>query len=316
MFGDFLRGQWGKGLVVLVVLGLFGQVRMGFEAELTREMREGKLLTPSLGMEQREMLDQKGFAAAFGSVRPVWAAMKSLGSTKYHVAGEWDELEEAYGEIVVLDPRNYNYWDVGSWHLAYNASSASLEDVGLPPLQRRALFRDYIEKGSAFLDRGIEANPEEWRLYVLKARLWSSQFRILDYPLVVDTLREALKVEGIPAGERASMERMVFYSLLRIPERRQEAWDVGVRLMRKGESRRFPSLMNGVFVLGLDPTIVKGGEVWGVDEVYGGEREAYKNLRNYWRGREEGVPTRGLERLLRKMEVELGVREDSRLFQD
>lgn len=316
MLRNFLRGQWGKGLVVLVVLALFGQWRLGYESRLSGEMREGKLLAPSLGMADRGMLDQKGFAAAFGSVRPVWAAMKALGAARYHVEGDWEALEESYDEIVVLDPRNVSYWDVGSWHLAYNASSASLDDVGLPPLQRRALFRDYIEKGSAFLDRGIAANPDEWRLYVLKARLWSSEFRILDYPLVVDTLRDALEVEGTPASDRDSMKRMIFYSLLRIPERRQEAYDVGVRLMAEGRRQRFPSLMNGVFVLGLDPTIAKGDRVLGMVEIYGGEREAYKNLRNYWRGRGEGTPTRGLERLLRGMEVELGVTEDSRLFRD
>jgi len=289
---SFFSRIWVQVLVVFVVLIVFGALRMRFEEGLTRDLRDKKLLAPKLGMTERGMLDQKGFAAAFGSVRPVWAAMKSLGATGYHSEADWISLEEAYNEIVVLDPRNVNYWDVGSWHLAYNASSSSLDNESLPPLKREVLFRRYIEKGSAFLDRGIEANPEEWRLPVLKARLWSSEFRIENYPLVVDTLVKAL---------------------LTIPERRQEAYEMGYELWKEGRRQHFPSLMNGFFVLQLDPDLDLKERV-SLKQIYGDEVSAYKSLRNYWKRQAEGTPMKGLENVMRDMEERLGVRADSRLF--
>lgn len=308
-----MANKWLNTLVVILVLLAFGWVRMGYEQKLTVEMREQKLLPASMSLDSRAELKQKGLAATFGSLRPTLAAIMSVTATQYHFSRDWGKLEKQYRDIVLLDPGNVNYWDIGSWHIGTNASVSSKENLSYPPIERQLLFDEYLNRGSAFLDQGIEMNPEEWRLPLLKARMWNNPHLKPNYPLVVSTLRKALTYPGVPQRDRDRMERMVFYALFQIPGESQEAYDQAYKLWQAGDKQHFPSVLSRLYILQNNPS-VKIQKRLSLQELYGDKKNAYKNLRNFWIGKSESDVTYGVESTLRALEDELGVRNDMRIF--
>lgn len=291
-----------KLIVVLVTLSLIGWLRMPVEQQITNQLKAAHILTPSFDMESRASLSQKGFVASFGSLRPTMAAFTVLASASHHSRSEWAALEDDFESAVLLDPYNEYYWDLGAWHMAYNAATSSKDNAELAPLTREKLFKEYIQKGSNFYDRGIAANPQSWNLRKEKARLWSSPHRIEDFPLVAETLEDALEVEGLPAHQRRRFRSDLFYTLLRIPERVNDAYELGREIYDEGPSSRFPSLLNGLCALQQHPRMDVDKPLT-LPQLYGSRQLAVKYLSNYLSDRDEHKPRYGVVEVLERLKA-------------
>jgi hypothetical protein len=70
------------------------------------------------------------------------------------------------------------FWDMASWHMAYNASVAAREDKNQP---REALRikaeREYWKVGEDFLLRGIQNNPDHALLYDRLGMVYRDKFK-------------------------------------------------------------------------------------------------------------------------------------------
>ena len=291
-----------KLVVVIASLAVVGWVRVPIEQRITGELEAEHILTPSFDMESRASLSQKGFVASFGSLRPTMAAFTVLASATHHSRSEWSELEDDFETAVLLDPYNEYYWDLGAWHMAYNAAASSKENSELPPLTRDKLFKEYILKGSDFYDRGIAANPKSWNLRKEKARLWSSPHRIEDFPLVAETIESALEIEEIPDHQRRRFRSDLFYTLLRIPARANDAYRLGRELYDEGASSRFPSLLNGLCALQEHPR-VEVSDPLTLAQLYGSRQLAIKYLSIYLNDRDEHKPRYGVAELLDRLKL-------------
>lgn len=289
-----------KFLVVLVVLVFFGWLRMPFEQRLSQQLTDAHLLSPSFDRESRASLSQKGFVASFGSLRPMLAAFTALSTTNYHGKSDWEGLEEAIDTTVLLDPYNAYYWDLGAWHLAYNASTSCLENEELPPLRRRWLFEDYINKGDQLYVRGIAANPDAVHLRLERARLWSSSHKIEDYPKVAQILEKTLSECPLSLRQHQRVRADLFYTLLRIPERANEAYILGRKLYEESSKNHFPSLINGLCALQMHPK-VKVDDPLNMSQLYGSRADAIKHLGNYLSDNDSHKPRYGVQDLLDRM---------------
>ena len=297
-----LGGNLRNGLVVVMVLAVTGWLRMPYEHGLSSELVEARLLTPAFDREARAGLSQKGFVASFGSLRPTLAALSAISTTRYHGRQDWEGLEEALETTVLLDPYNPHYWDLGGWHLAYNASSSYQEDEALPPLTRRKLFRDWIMKGDHFYERGIQANPQNLKLRQERARMWASGYKIQNFAKVVEILEGALRDVEMGEPQRWKVKRDLFYTLLRLPERRQEAYELAREIFVSADGRRYPSLVNGLCALQLDPrVVVKEGERLSMMRLYGDRRMAQRWIENYLKDSDTNKPRVRMEGMLRRL---------------
>lgn len=286
-------------VVVLAVLACVGAVRMPLEHALSNELREKQILAPSFDLEARAGLSQKGFVVSFGSLRPTLAALYALSGSNHHRRSDWEAIEDTYETVVLLDPYNEYYWDLGGWHLAYNAASSSREDSSIPPLQRQRLADSYVQKGERFYDRGILANPQSYDLRMAKARLWSRPTVEPDYTKVADTLAQALDELELPHRLEQRVQRNLFYALLRVPERVQEAYQLGRELYRLPENR-VPSLLNGLCALQMHPR-VEVAEALSLEELYGSRENARKLLENYYGVEDAYKPMYGVRELLESL---------------
>jgi len=289
-----------KFLVVLAVLTFFGWVRMPFEQRLSQQLTEAQLLSPSFDRESRASLSQKGFVASFGSLRPMLAAFTALSTTNYHGKSDWEGLEKAIDTTVLLDPYNAYYWDLGAWHLAYNASTSSLENDALAPLHAKQLFEDYISKGDQLYVRGIAANPDDVQLRLERARLWSSSHKIEDYPRVAKILEKTLSECPLSLSQRQRIRADLFYTLLRISERANEAYALGRELYEESSENHFPSLLNGLCALQMHPR-VKVDNPLSLSQLYGSRADAIKHLGNYLNDNDGHKPRYGVQDLLDRM---------------
>ena len=55
--------------------------------------------------------------------------------------------------------------------------------------------------------------------------------------------------------KRKMMERMVLYTLARIPGKSQEAYDQAYQLWSEGDSQHYPSVLSRLFILQNNPSV-------------------------------------------------------------
>jgi hypothetical protein len=94
---------------------------------------------------------------------------------------EWFRMAEYIGLCTTLQPRSPVFWDIGGWHLAYNASVDAMQDKIAQPneLRRLKASRYWIDRGLDVYQRGIANNPTDWKLMSSTAGLY--QQRLKDY---------------------------------------------------------------------------------------------------------------------------------------
>jgi len=240
-------------IVIISVLAISGQILMPHEQKLSEELLENQLIPQRLDLESRLAL----------------------------------KLEEKFQDIVMLDPHNPYYWDQASWHLISNASSDNLNNEEIPFLTRYKLYQEYIDKGEAIIAKGIELNPNSRSINKLSPKHYSSKFRRPNYAKAVDEYARVAQMEGFKEGDRLFMLRARVYSLNKLPERHQEAYDSALKLFHENPRNHLPALLTTVFV-GQNHPLNK------VDKKY--------------------TSRYGIETTLRQLENELRVKQDKRLF--
>ncbi len=93
----------------------------------------------------------------------------------------WYKLREAIELSVVLQPHSISFWDLGGWHMAWNASYAESTNPKYPnKAMRIKLQREWIQAGKSFLEEGIKNNPDNYELYF---RLGWLVYQKLEAPL-------------------------------------------------------------------------------------------------------------------------------------
>src|SRR4029077_18798032 len=151
---------------------------------------------------------------------------------------EWGRVLLLFRQVTTLQPRAILFWDMAAWHMAWNASTAALNDSTQP---RQALrikaAREYFQLGKDFLERGIKNNPERPELYEAMARLYRDKYK--------DHARSAeffAKSAGQP-GASSYAKRVAAYELAQCKGREWEAYHRLYELYWAGEDERLPTLV-------------------------------------------------------------------------
>jgi hypothetical protein len=226
--------------VVAVILGLlvFGWSRVPMEHALSETQRRMHFHTVNFNLDLREQMSQLGFVAALSGFRSLVADALFL---QAHVAWErteWGRVLLLFRQITALQPRALLFWDMAAWHMAWNASTAALNDPSQPRLALRIKgHRDYLKLGKDFLERGIENNPERPHLYEALARLYRDKYG--DHEHAAEFFAKAASLPGAPGYEK----RFAAYELAQCAGREREAYGQLRALYDSGEKERLPTLL-------------------------------------------------------------------------
>jgi len=281
-----------KILVVIVVIAVFGALRLVPEQRFTLNLRESGLLSPPIDIELREKIGQNSAVVALGGLRTLVAAMWNLRAQGFFERRDWFELEKAYETITTLAPRTVYYWDTGAWHIGYNASADYKEEQGLPPLRRRQKELGAIERGIAMFEQGIRNNPDSSQLPTRLGILYTDRFKILDFPKAAELFKQA-----VDNGARPFVERAHLAALARIPERTEDTLALA-RKLHADDRNRVPTL-NAIRER--------------IDECFESEEKAWKDLRLHYDRNLEQFPQNGVEKALRWLQERIEVPESERL---
>jgi len=156
----------------------------------------------------REKLGQGLVLAALGGFRGLAANAMMLQAHRAWEEQQWVRVRSALEMTTLLQPRVALFWDLASWHLAWNAAVAAERFSGQANETRRRIeARKWVEAGRELLERGTRAVPEKALLFQRLGDLYWQ--RLADYQAAATCYREALTKGDAPPY----LERFVGYAL-------------------------------------------------------------------------------------------------------
>lgn len=228
-------GFWA---LIIGALLLFGFARLPVEKSLDASQRGARLRTAVLDIGLREQIGQLSYAAALSGFRSLVAAFLWI---EAHTAWEqtaWGRMAGLFQSVTSLQPRSIIYWDLSSWHMAWNAAIAARDNPKEPSefLRLRA-EREYHRLGREFLEQGIANNPDS---YVLRERLGILlRDKFGDHCGAAEAFTEAASMDGAPPY----LKRMAAYELAECKGREREAYDRLRGIYAMGEKEHFPRVI-------------------------------------------------------------------------
>lgn len=181
-------------LLACAVLIVWGLVKVPWETQMERRLKLVRFgAMTSISGEMRDQLGQGLALAALGGFRGLAANFLWLKVTDAWENREWVRLR-GYAEMAVtLQPRVAFFWELGGWHMAWNASIAEENNLKEPNEHRRKMqAHQWLEAGKIFLKRGTQAVPDSLEIWMKLGDLeWQ---RSKDYRAAFKYYKEAAKL--------------------------------------------------------------------------------------------------------------------------
>jgi hypothetical protein len=224
---------------VTAILLAFGAVRWPIEARLNREYRAAFFHGAELNLPLRQQIGQLGFLAALSGFRSAVADYLWIQAHMDWMQTEWGKMLVLFDNVTALQPRNIMFWEMSSWHMAYNASVAAINDPKQPRYALRLRNQHaYFLIGKDLLERGIANNPDRYNLYEALGTL--ERDKLHDYCAAAVQYKKAGEFPNSPTYE----VRFAAYALSYCPGHEREAYDELVRLYKMGEKEWLPTLLS------------------------------------------------------------------------
>ncbi len=165
MNGLPLRLRLRRAFLVALILGIWAPFKIMWEQDITRQQDMLRYHGVTMTRQLRDELGQGLSIGVLSGMRSVVADLVWLQVTQAWEDEEWFRMGGLINLCTSLQPRASTFWDIGGWHLAWNASIGALMDRKEPnDLKRLKASQFWIQKGLEIYKRGIENNPEYWRL--------------------------------------------------------------------------------------------------------------------------------------------------------
>ena len=166
-----------KLLVAILLFGI-GLALLPVENVIRNERLQLKYGGARVTFELREAIGQNLAIALLAGMRGVVADFLWLQSHTFWEKKEWLRQYRNIEVVVTLQPQSVLFWDLGHWHMVWNIGYGARSD---PKNRTQAegikREREWHEKGRAFLERGIENNPNRYDLYFLMGFLYYEKLR-------------------------------------------------------------------------------------------------------------------------------------------
>lgn len=223
----------------LVLLLLAGAALLPLQLIAARSAEEAHFRKADIDIGLRERIGQSGFLAALSGFRSPLAAILWIEAHTAWENTEWGRMAGIFQTVTTLQPRSLMYWDMASWHMAWNAAIAAMQNESQPSeALRLKARREYEELGRHFLERGIANNPDRHQLYLQMGVL--QRDRLEDHCAAAEAFLKASEFPDAPPYAA----RFAGYEMAKCPGREREAYDHLRRLYELGERQRLPSLIN------------------------------------------------------------------------
>jgi hypothetical protein len=242
-----------KGRVIgILALIVWGVIKLPIEEKHAIKMQSERLGGYKPTATLRQQAGQAGFIAALGGLR---AAVADLMWIRAHTA--WQDVQ--YGRMklyfdvcTALQPRRELFWDVASWHMAWNGAAyvenaRNSEEMGPMTKEERAeKMREFYRIGEDYLLQGIRNMPDSWVLYDRLGTLYRDKFN--DPCRAAGAFAEAAKAGAFAEaakrpGRLDYTRRFAVYMLADCPGHDQEAYEKLLALYHESQNEWLPGLL-------------------------------------------------------------------------
>ncbi len=298
-----MRSRAATAILALLLIAGGGALRFTFERDMTADFRQRGLLGKPIDVGVRERIGQDKWSVALAGLRTLVASFAGLRATTQFENADWPGLAESMGTAVEMAPHTEYYWDIGGWHMAYNASSYyRYDDKERSRLSAEAEGRRWVELGRDFYQRGIRNNPDDWQLAVRLGNLYSDWFRYPDDAKAVEAYRHAL--------ETGRADPRIYRLLLAARARTGEAPATLLpdleMMLAEDRTSRVPTMLCLDYT--LRSKLYPDSDHFALAlAIFGGdEPRALRLLGTYFTNVEDRLPLDGVEEAVRLMEMRAG----------
>jgi len=229
-----------KGRVLgIIVLLVWGFAKIPLETRMAESRRHRQFGDYKVMTNVRQQLGQAGLLALFGGLRAAMADLVYIGAHVVWEKAKYGKMKEYFDICTALQPRNELYWDMASWHMAYNgAAYVAMKDTTIRnQFEREREIRNYWKLGEDYLLNGIKNNPDNWVLYDHLGMLYRDKFH--DNVKAAYYYAEAAK----RPGALGFVHRSEALALADAPGHEQEAYDKLLILYKEGNRQWLPSVL-------------------------------------------------------------------------
>jgi len=186
-----------RATLVALLLGLWAPCKIVWEQRIAHEQDILRYNGAPMTRQLRDELGQGLTIGVLSGMRNVVADLVWLNVTTAWMNEDWWRMGSYINLCMVLQPRAPIFPYMGGWHLAWNASVATLHDVkDQNELRRLKASRFWIDRGLEIYKRGVENNPTYWRLWMSIAMLYDQRLR--DYPKASEYYLKASELPNAP----------------------------------------------------------------------------------------------------------------------
>jgi hypothetical protein len=165
-----------RALLVALLLGLWAPVKLVWEQHLAREQDLLRYNGAKVTVALRDQLGQGLTIGVLAGMKNIVADFVWLTLVPAWMNQDWWKMGAIINLTTTLQPRAPMFWDMGGWYLAWNASSAAEINIHEPnPLRRLKAARFWVDRGRDIYLRGIQNNPNYWRLWQSTAMLYDQR---------------------------------------------------------------------------------------------------------------------------------------------
>ncbi len=192
-----LKRRLHRAMLVALFLGLWAPAKIAWEEEISRQQDflryKGAPITRALS----DQLGQGLTIGVLGGLRSVVADFVWLQVTIDWQNQNWFDMMACIKICITLEPRAPIFATMGGWQLAWNASIPAGDDITQKdPMKRLKASRFWIDRGLDIFKRGIESNPEYWRIWYYTGLCYDQ--RLKDYDKAAYYYQKASEVPDAP----------------------------------------------------------------------------------------------------------------------
>lgn len=226
-------------IISLTTLLITGAIALPLQINLAKIRATSGFSVPSLDLSVRERVGQLSFLAALSGFRSFIAAIDWIEAHTAWQNTEWGRMAGLIDTVTTLQPHSTLYWDMGSWHMAWNAAINARNNETAEPSEalRIRKERQYVDLGRSMLEDGIRNNPQNRVLYERLGLLLSQ--RAEDHCAAAKAYAKSAAFPDAPAY----VKRFAAYELDQCPDSEREAYQALRAVYDLGGSERKPSVI-------------------------------------------------------------------------
>lgn len=296
-----MRSRAATAVFALLAILAGGALRLPFERDLTADFRQRGLLGKPIDVGVRERIGQDKWSVALAGLRTLVAAFAGLRATEQFSNADWQGLAESVETTVELAPHTEYYWDIGGWHMAYNASSSYRFDRKEKDWSHQlaeAEGRRWVERGRDFYQRGLRNNPGSWELAARLGFLYSDPLRYPDDAKAVTAFRHALET----GKADPEVYRFLIMARARTGEQSAQLLEDLETLLAADRLNRTPTMLCLDYVLRTKLYPEADPLAWAL-RIFGNEPRALRLLGTYFSNVGDRLPQDHVEEAVRLMEM-------------